>query len=48
MKKVISQVPNCRNPQEFNNPIKIIRFLLEKEDKNGKTKPPKREKKVIY
>lgn len=48
MKKIISQVPTCRNPQEFNNPIKIIKTILEKTDKNPQNVPPKVEKKVIY
>lgn len=48
MKKVISQVPSCRNPQEFNNPIKLIKGILEKREEKKKNKPLKIKKKVIY
>lgn len=41
-------IPTCRDPHDYNNPLKIIKELLEKHEEQDETIPPKVKKKIIY
>lgn len=48
MKDKLKIIPTCRDPHDYNNPIKIIKELLDKQEAKDETVPPKVKKKVIY
>lgn len=48
MKDKLKMIPTCRNPHDFNNPLKVIQEYLEERKEKDPKEPPKVKIKVIY